>query len=100
MCRTIIFLFVGLIGVFLSSALPAEESSYGNPAWQQAVEKTIESYIRSHPEVIEQSLQALETKRQEEEKERVKVAIATRQNDLLHDPSSPVSGNPRGDVTL
>ena len=53
-----------------------------------------------HPEVIEQSLQALEAKRQEEEKQRAKTAIATRQNDLLHDPSSPVSGNPYGEVTL
>jgi protein-disulfide isomerase len=60
----------------------------------------IEQYIRSHPEVIEQSLQALEAKRQEEEKQRAKTAIGTRQNDLLHDPTSPVSGNPAGDVTI
>ena len=60
----------------------------------------VDRYIRSHPEVIEQSLQALEAKRQEEERQRIKVAIAARQNDLLNDPSSPVSGNPNGDVTI
>jgi protein-disulfide isomerase len=42
----------------------------------------------------------LEAKRQEDEKARQKAAIATRQNDLLHDPSSPVSGNPNGSVTV
>ncbi|BFU96683.1 MAG: putative Oxidoreductase, DsbA-like [Nitrospira sp.] len=64
------------------------------------LDTAIEQYIRSHPEVIEQSLQALEAKREAEEKARQKVAIRKRQNDLLHDPSSPVSGNLDGDVTL
>jgi protein-disulfide isomerase len=45
-------------------------------------------------------LQALEAKREAEEKARQKEAIANRQQDLLQDPSSPVSGNPNGDVTL
>ena len=101
MLRTSIVIPVALMGVLLlSSPLPAEESPYANPAWQQAVEKTIESYIRSHPEVIEQTLQALDAKRQAAEQERVKAAIAARQSDLLNDPSSPVSGNLKGDVTI
>ena len=78
----------------------AESTSPADPALQHTIEKVVDQYIRAHPEVIEQSLQALEAKRQDEEKQRVKVAIATRQNDLLHDPSSPVSGNLTGDVTV
>jgi thiol-disulfide isomerase/thioredoxin len=60
----------------------------------------IEQYIRSHPEVIEQSLQSLENKRAAEEQERQKAALATHQQDLLNDPASPISGNPAGDVTV
>jgi protein-disulfide isomerase len=60
----------------------------------------IERYIRAHPEVIEQSLQAMEAKREAEQKERQKVALKTKQDELLHDPMSPVSGNPRGEITL
>jgi protein-disulfide isomerase len=67
---------------------------------QETLEKAIEQYIRSHPEVLLQSLQSLEEKRQAEENERRKTAIANRQNDLLHDPLSPVSGNPDGEITL
>jgi protein-disulfide isomerase len=67
---------------------------------QTALDQAIEQYIRTHPEVIEQSLQALEAKRQEEERRRSKAALATKQNELLHDPASPVSGNPSGDITL
>lgn len=70
------------------------------PSQQQWLEPAIEQYIRSHPEVIEQSLQALETKREAEEKARQKAAIGKRQQDLLHDPSSPVSGNPNGEITV
>lgn len=70
------------------------------PVSQQATDQMIEQYIRTHPEVIEQSLQALEAKRETEEKARQKLALAARQKDLLNDPSSPVSGNLNGDVTL
>lgn len=60
----------------------------------------IERYIRAHPEVIVQSLQAMDAKREAEQKERQKVALATKQQELLHDPASPVSGNPKGEITL
>ncbi|HEY3196675.1 MAG TPA: DsbA family protein [Nitrospirales bacterium] len=101
MFRTSIVIPVALMGaLLLSSPLPAEESPYADPAWQQAVEKAVESYIRSHPEVIEQTLQSLEAKRQTEELVRVKAVIADRQNELLNDPTSPVSGNLKGDVTV
>jgi len=90
---------VAMIGL---TALPvyAEPTASSKTANQQGIEHMIEQYIRSHPEVIEQSLQALQAKRQEEEKQRAMTAIATRQNDLLHDPTSPVSGNLSGDVTV
>jgi protein-disulfide isomerase len=78
----------------------AESTAPADPALKQAVEQMIDQYIRAHPEVIEQSLQALEAKREAEEKARQKAAIATRQNDLRNDPASPVSGNLHGDVTV
>lgn len=88
--------------LFAPAASPsfAEATGPPDPAWQQAIEQVVEQYIRSHPEVVEQSLQALEAKRDTEEKARQRTALATRQNDLLHDPASPVSGNPSGEVTL
>ncbi len=100
MFRIIIYMAAALVGALLISPTLAEEGPYENPAWQQAVEKAIEKYIRSHPEVIEQTLQGLEAKRQAAEQERVKTAIAARQSDLLNDPGSSVSGNLKGDVTV
>ena len=93
-------LFVTALILLVAPPSFAEPTTPPDPALQQTIDNAIEQYIRSHPEVIEQSLQSLEAKRQEDEKARQKAAIATRQNDLLHDPSSPVSGNPKGDVTV
>ncbi len=67
---------------------------------QDLTDAAIERYIRTHPEVIMQSLQAMETKRQAELQERQKSALVTKQHELLHDPASPVSGNPKGEITL
>lgn len=66
----------------------------------ELTDAAIERYIRAHPEVIEQSLQGLLAKREAELKERHKAALATKQDELLHDPTSPVSGNPKGEITL
>ncbi len=94
---------LSLWSVLLLAAMPvvAEQTmSPADPAWQQSVEKVVEQYLRAHPEVIEQSLQALEAKREAEEKARQKAALASRQQELLNDPISPVSGNLKGDIAL
>lgn len=81
-------------------ALVATPLLVGCAGSQAITDQAIEQYIRSHPEVIEQSLQALETKRETEQHARQQAALAARQNDLLNDPASPVSGNPQGEITL
>ena len=70
------------------------------PSMRQSMEQLIEEYIKTHPEVIEQSLQALDTKREAEERARQKVALSKHQQELLNDPTSPVSGNISGDITV
>lgn len=78
----------------------ANETKNASALSQDLTDATIERYIRTHPEVIVQSLQALQAKREAELKERQKVALVAKQNELLHDPASPVSGNPKGEITL
>lgn len=87
---------IGLV-TMIGCAGPAGSS---HPTTQPSIDHLIERYIQSHPEVIEQSLQALEAKREAEEKTRQKAALATKQKELLNDPGSPVSGNLSGDLTL
>lgn len=85
-----------LISPFVVWADQTAGDSKGSPE----LERAIEQYIRTHPEVIEQSLQALETKREAEQRERQKLALASKQQELLNDPASPVSGSLKGEITL
>lgn len=87
--------------LFISGCSSAAQEIKSVPAVSQDVtDAAIERYIRAHPEVIIESIQALEAKREVEQKERQKVALMTKQNELLHDPASPVSGNPKGEITV
>jgi len=93
-------LLVSCAGMFSSPVFGETMSPTTDPTWRQSVEQVIEVYIRSHPELIEQAQQALEAKRQEEKKVRVREAIATHRSELLYDPASPVSGDPASEVTV
>ncbi len=88
---------LGLLPVLTNAGAPTTPA---DPAFQQAVEQVVEQYLRTHPEVIEQSLRILQGKRQAEERERSRQVIATKQSELLNDPTSPVSGNLNGDITV
>ena len=89
------------IALFLSGcSTTANETRSASAISQDLADATIERYIRTHPEVIIQSLQTLEAKREAELRERQKAALATKQDELLHDPVSPVSGNPKGEITV
>ncbi len=90
-----------ILALFMSGcATTAHESKTASVPSQDLTDAVIERYIRTHPEVIVQSVQAMETKRQAELQERQKSALAAKQQELLHDPASPVSGNPKGEITL
>lgn len=89
------------LALVVSGCSTAANETKNIPAFSQDLtEAAIERYIRTHPEVIMQSLQAMETKRQAELQERQKSALVTKQHELFHDPASPVSGNLRGEITL
>ncbi|MBH0189974.1 MAG: DsbA family protein [Nitrospira sp.] len=89
------------LALFMSGcASTANETKHAPVLSQDVTDVAIERYIRTHPEVIMQSLQSMEAKREAEQRERQKAALAAKQNELLHDPTSPVSGNPKGDITV
>ncbi len=93
-------ILAGLVLFVAGCSTTAKDTKVASTASSDVADAAIERYIRAHPEVIEQSLQAMGAKREAEQKERQKVALKTKQDELLHDPLSPVSGNPTGEITL
>ena len=91
----------GIVTFFVSGcSTTAKNTTSAATLSSEPTDAAIERYIRAHPEVIEQSLQAMEAKREADQKEHQKVALKAKQYELLHDPLSPVSGNPKGEVTV
>jgi protein-disulfide isomerase len=71
-----------------------------NADQQRDIERIVRDYIKSHPEVILETLQAAEARMKNDEEARAKLSLTMRQRDIFEDPGSPVLGNPKGDVTL
>ncbi len=95
----ILSLAVGLATVLaLASPSPAAEPL--TPDQKAAVEKIIHDYFLQHPDFMIEVLQAAEAKLKADKADDAKQAIAARRDELLHDASAPVGGNPEGDVTI
>ena len=67
---------------------------------REAVRKIVREYLFEHPEVIEEAIQVLRAKRESRQQDRVRAALRDHDKALRSHPMSPVSGNPKGDVTL
>ena len=92
---------LGVLTLFASGcATTGKETKSVSVSLPEPSDATIERYIRAHPEVLEQSLQGLLAKREAELRDHQKTALVTKQKELLYDPMSPVSGNPKGEITL
>jgi len=65
-----------------------------------AVEALIRRYILENPEVIIESVQRFERRKQEAERAHQRAVLASLRDDIENSPTSPVTGNPEGDVTV
>ncbi|MDR3448470.1 MAG: DsbA family protein [Alphaproteobacteria bacterium] len=71
------------------------------PAQKAEIQSIIKSYLTTeHPEVMAEGLQNLQKKEQDDSETKSKEAIAALRDKVFHDPATPVSGNPKGDVTV
>ena len=64
------------------------------------IERIVRDYLREHPEVILEAVDAFKKKQEEAELADIKKAMDARRAEIVSDPSSPVGGNVKGDVTL
>ena len=88
----------GLLALLvLAAGLPVRAEDAAASAEQRRVEQIVHDYILQHPEVLMQALEAAEAK---EKAERNVSLLADKHGPLYSDPTSPVGGNPAGDVTI
>lgn len=67
---------------------------------REAIETILREYLKKHPEVIIEALNAYRQKLRQAQKEHARATVVSERKALVHDPDSPVAGNPNGDVTV
>lgn len=95
--------FRWLLAAVLLAAAPASALAGGDaltPAQKAAVETMIHNYLMSHPEVIVQSVKGAQQADEAQAATATRQAIQARHAELYSDPTSPIGGNPKGDVTI
>ncbi|WP_226886559.1 DsbA family protein [Nisaea nitritireducens] len=94
-----------ILTVVLASAivgLPAgsQAAEPFSPDQKSALDIAIRDYIIANPEVIVESLNAMQARQEVAEKERQRAALAHMQGQITGNENDPVIGNPDGDVTV
>jgi protein-disulfide isomerase len=82
------------------TGLPAPARAEEPATSREAIEEIIRDYLLQHPEVVTESLRRAEEQRRDAAHRRAQEVVRTRREELLHDPGSPVGGNPAGTVTV
>ena len=86
-----------VVAVFaMIPAMAAEVSD----AERRQIESVVKDYLIKNPEVIVDALRAYDSKRQAAAEKEAQQAIITNRAALESEPTSPVVGNPKGDVTI
>ena len=85
-----------------ASSAPAQPrvSSGLTPSQKKEVEGIIKEYLLSNPEVLMEAQNVLEAKMDKIQAERTSAALKENATELFRPASSPVVGNPKGDVTV
>ena len=90
-----------LTALVLMAGVAAESRAQTPPGPDRdAIEAIVRDYLLENPEIIEEAIALLRTKRHAEERARAQAAIRENGEALRAHPMSPVSGNADGDVTL
>jgi len=87
-----------IIALTAMSAAPAIAQTA--PTDKDAVEKIVRDYILKNPEIIAEAIQRLQQKKKMAEAAADIQLLASNRAELINDPTSPVGGNVKGDVTV
>jgi protein-disulfide isomerase len=78
---------------------PGEAADASAPQRQQ-VEAIIHDYLMQHPDVLIAALRQAEDKLHKDDEVKSSQAVVQNRKEVFDDPSTPVGGNPHGDVAI
>jgi protein-disulfide isomerase len=97
--ETIFSTFLAVVFMLFSIAGASAEDSMSD-ANKKEVEAVVEDFILKNPEILMRAIQTYQAKIQAEKRQQAKKNLANLTSELNLNPSSPVLGNPDGDITI
>jgi len=94
------FALAGLSVVFSALALLFAAGILPPLRGTDDLEDQLRAYLIANPEVIVESVQGMEARRQAAANNEATAVIAQRGDEIFNDPASPLGANPRGDAVL
>ncbi|HVH82006.1 MAG TPA: thioredoxin domain-containing protein, partial [Stellaceae bacterium] len=91
-----LLLAIGVLAFRLPDAVAADFSS----DQKKEIEAIVRDYLKNHPEVLIDAMQAAEDKLKTDAKDKTAQALAAHRQEVFNDAQSPVAGNPNGNATL
>jgi protein-disulfide isomerase len=88
------------LGVGLAPLADPASAAALNDAQKSEVEQLVRDYIRNNPEALLESLRGLDERQRQAAEKGAQQAIVANRSLIEADPTSPVAGNPNGDVTV
>ena len=92
-------LSIGVVS-FLAITVMTVGAARAEPPEQADIEGAIHQYLLEHPEVIIEAVEILREREQAGKVAGAREQIELQRETLINDPTSPIGGNPDGDVTL
>jgi hypothetical protein len=94
------FALAGLSVVFSALALLFAAGILPPLRGTHDLERQLRAYLLDNPEVLVESVQGMEARRQAAENSQLTAVISQRHDEIFNDPGSPVGANPKGDAIL
>ena len=95
-----LYAFIASLAALFAVALHPAVASDFTADQKKEIEEIIGNYLKTHPDVLIDAIQAADDKLKADAKDKAQQALAAHRQQVFDDPQSPVAGNPKGDVTL
>lgn len=94
-------LATAVVALTLCCGLPAGSLAQSFSSTQRSdIEAIVKNYLISHPEVIEEAMEALSKRQTAAEEKKHEAAVTANAQEIFNSPQSVTLGNPNGDVTF
>ena len=98
--RCVMLVLVGGLATAAWCFSSAGAADTNAPPQRQEIESIIHDYLMQHPDVLIAALRKAEEKLHRDDEAKASQALTEYKKEVFSDPSTPVGGNPQGDVAI